>query len=180
MPPFRGRHFSTCNLAGPRESAIPSEALRCVGHVGNCMDVIFATAHNCAVDMAVARTADGCIIGLYSGLDLPAMAERWGSQVEVISSVEAREREEAGALSAFEPVDAKRWEWLLNCLPPTNRRRMGDSESFALSEAHTQRVHLHAVRLRLRLRGEDRYFEGRKLLGTPHADLVAECRSLLA
>lgn len=141
-------------------------------------DVIFSTAHNRAIDMAVRRVGgDEAVIGLYSREALEQLAERWDGPVEVLSAEAAREREESAATSAFEPIDAERWEWLLNCLPPINRRRMGGSESFALSEAHTQRIHLHAVRLRLR--GEDHYFEARKKLGTPHDELAAECRAKL-
>lgn len=129
--------------------------------------------------MAVQRVGgDEAVIGLYSRETLEQLAARWDGPVEVLSTQAARDREESAATTAFEPIDSERWWWLLECLPPMNWRRMGDSESFALSEAHTQRIHLHAVRLRLH--GKDHYFEARKKIGTPHAVLAAECRALLS
>lgn len=90
---------------------------------------------------------------------------------------EAREREENAAITAFEQVDEDRWWWLLGVLPPLNHRRVECTESFALGGAHTGRVHVHAVRFKCD--NEAYHFEARKRIGTPHDELVAECRALL-
>lgn len=141
--------------------------------------VIFSTVHNRAIDMAVQRVGgDEAVIGLYSRETLEQIAARWDGPVEVLSTEAAREREEAANITSFERVSKDRWWWLLECLPPRNWTREGDSESFAISEAYTQRVHTHCVRIRIGCK--DHYFEARKRIGTPHAVLAAECRALLA
>lgn len=137
--------------------------------------VIFSVSSNRSID--IAGTRSGQVIGQYSGQTLDELAARYSGGIEVVSAEEAREREEAANITSFERVGKDRWWWLLECLPPRNWTREGESESFAISEAYTQRVHTHCVRIRIG--GKDHYFEARKKIGTPHAVLAAECRALL-
>lgn len=109
--------------------------------------------------------------GLYSHLSPAALAEQHGP-LEVITSLEAAQREETAAITSPEPTTAEDWMRMLEVLPPKHWRTVAGAESFQLIEHYTGRVTLTLMRI------GTRYWRWYDIAGLPMAELVAKVRQV--
>ncbi|TXT24381.1 MAG: hypothetical protein FD131_4978 [Rhodocyclaceae bacterium] len=133
-------------------------------------------ATQCFVSLARMTMIDVCRpdgTSWINGATLEEIKVRY-PDVKVMSVDEATEELERVRLEATgAPCAITREQFLeaFNCLPPREWHNDGDSESFKSSEALSGRITSVCVRI-----GED-YFSLHALFGTPHRNLVGQCRA---
>lgn len=108
-----------------------------------------------------------------NGQTLEQMKDRY-PDIEVMSVDEATEELERVRLEASgAPCVITREQFIeaMECLPPREWHQEVDSESFKSPEAFSGRIASTCVRI------GNQYFSLHARYGTPHSDLVAQCRA---
>lgn len=84
--------------------------------------------------------------GMYSGKTLDEFIFEYGD-VSIVDQEVAIQYDRNRRITPPKEIDEKRFDWLLNCLPPCKWGRFGDGEAFHMSERITHDIVTWCVRL---------------------------------
>lgn len=109
-------------------------------------EYVFANpALNHAEDGAL-RVSENVYIGQYSGRSLEQM-QGIDPNIQLIESEKFLDMVEARMTTDPVEIDKERFDYLLNCLPPSGWEFSDGAESFFMSEFTSGRVTMHLVRI---------------------------------
>jgi len=117
-----------------------------------------------AIDFAVER--DGELVTVITGENLAAVRERHPEAV-IASFTEVQAMIEDGCKSKPLQIDQEDYDYALNVLPPEGWARVGDGESFKMSERTNGRI------TAIYARQGDTYWKFNGLYNLPHAEIMA-------